>query len=148
MIEVLVDIDVKAPPDEAFAFWSDHANNPTWQSGMKSCTWTSEPPIGVGSTYDQEASFLGRPVISSFECVDYEPGKKIRIKSTVSSLPLDITREVIPTADGGSNLKATIRGEPAGLMKLMNPLTRRMVARNVNRDYARLKQLLDTREHT
>ncbi|MGI9615167.1 MAG: SRPBCC family protein [Acidimicrobiales bacterium] len=143
MIEVLIDIDVKAPPDEVFAFWSDHANNPSWQNGMKSCTWTSEPPIGVGSTYDQEASFLGRPITTSFEVVEFEPGTKIRITSTVSTLPLDITREVAPTAEGGTNLKATIRGEPGGLMKLMNPLSQRMVARNVNRDYARLKVLLD-----
>jgi uncharacterized membrane protein len=143
MIEVLIDIDVKAPADEVFAYWSDHSNNPIWQQGMKRCTWTSEPPIGVGSTYDQEAAFLGRPIVTSFEVVEYEPGSKIRITSTVSSLPLDITREVAPTADGGANLKATIRGEPTGLMKMMNPVTRRMVARNVNRDYVRLKELLD-----
>jgi len=147
MIEVLIDIDVDAPPDEVFAYWSDHSNNPTWQAGMKSCTWTSEPPIGVGSTYDQEAAFLGRPVITKFECVEYEPGRKIRIKSTVSTLPLDITREVAPTPSGGTNLKATIRGEPTGLMKLLNPMTKRMVARNVNRDYVRLKELLDSGDY-
>lgn len=32
---------------------------------MRSCRWTSDPPIGVGSTYDQVASFLGREIITS-----------------------------------------------------------------------------------
>ena len=36
--------------------------------------WTSEPPIRVGSTYDQEAALFGRPIVSSFECVEYQPG--------------------------------------------------------------------------
>ena len=52
MIEVNVTIDVKASPEEVFPFWADWTNNPTWQTGMESCTWTSEPPLRLGSTYD------------------------------------------------------------------------------------------------
>ena len=86
---------------------------------------------------------MGRQIISSFEVVEYEPGQRIRIKTFKSTLPLDITREVSPGPDGGTTLNATIRGAPAGLMKLFNPLAKRMVARNINKDYARLKELLD-----
>ncbi|MDH3682117.1 MAG: SRPBCC family protein [Acidimicrobiia bacterium] len=145
MIEVRVNIEVDLPPEEVFEFWSDHSNNPTWQRGMISCTWTSEPPIGVGSTYDQVASFLGRQIVSTFECVEHEPGAMIRMRTTKSTLPLDITRKVAPTPSGGTALSAIIRGEPQGVMKLFNPLTRRMVERNVNQDYERLKELLDER---
>jgi hypothetical protein len=143
MIEVNVTIDVTAPPAEVFAFWSDHSNNPQWQTGQRSCVWTSEPPIRVGSTYDQEAALFGRPIISSFECVDYEPGSTIRMKTTKSTLPLDITRTVLPGPKGGTTLNATIRGEPRGLMRVLNPLARRMVKRNIEKDYARLKMLFD-----
>lgn len=143
MIEVRQSITVKRSPGEVFAFWSDHSNNPLWQKGQRRCTWTSEPPIRVGSTYDQEATMMGRPIISSFECVEYEPSRLIRIKTTKSALPLDITREVEVSADGGTTLRATIRGEPQGFMKLFNPLTRWMVARNVRKDYENLKELLD-----
>lgn len=143
MIEVRVSIDVDRPPEEVFDFWSEWSNNPRWQTGMDSCTWTSEPPMQLGSTYDQRASFLGRPIVSSFEVVEYEPGIKVRIKTTKSSLPLDITREVSPRSNGGTTLNAIIRGEPGGPMKLFNPLTQRMVKRNVTKDYDRLKAMLD-----
>ena len=143
MIEVIVRIDVKAPPEATFAFVSEWSNNPKWQLGMKSCTWTSEPPLRLGSTYDQTASFLGRPIISSFEVVEFEPGAKVRIRTTKSSLPLDITRQVAPGPNGGSTITATIRGEPGSLMRIFNPLTKRMVERNVTKDYARLRHLLD-----
>lgn len=143
MIEVRVSIEVDRPPEEVFAYWSDWTNNPKWQQGMESCTWTSEPPLRLGSTYDQRASMLGRPIVSSFEVVEYEPDHLVRIKTTKSTLPLDITRRVTPRSDGGTTLDATIRGEPKGLMRLFDPLTKRMVERNVRQDYARLKELLD-----
>jgi hypothetical protein len=47
------------PTDEVFSFISDFANNPKCQSGMREATWTSEGPLGVGSRYEQVASFLG-----------------------------------------------------------------------------------------
>jgi uncharacterized membrane protein len=142
MIEVNVRIEVGQPPDEVFEFWSNWANNPRWQTGMESCTWTSEPPMRLGSTYDQRASMLGRPIVSSFEVVEYEPGHRVRIKTTKSTLPLDITRQVTPRPGGGTILEACIRGEPGGVMKLFNPLTRRMVERNIRADYQRLQVLL------
>lgn len=64
MIEVRVAIDIERPAADVFAFVSDMANNTRWQNGMRSCRWTSDPPIGVGSTYDQVASFLGREIIT------------------------------------------------------------------------------------
>lgn len=145
MIEVRVQRDVDRSPEEVFAYWADWTNNPTWQKGMVSCTWTSEPPLRIGSTYDQEARFLGRPIISSFEVVDYEPDHRIRIKTTKSTLPLDITREVIPLDDGRTTLSAIIRGEPHGPMKLFEGLAQKLVERNVNADYDRLKTMMDDR---
>lgn len=145
MIEVSVRRDVDQSPEEVFAFWSEWSNNPSWQKGMESCTWTSEPPLQVGSTYDQVARFLGRPIISSFQVVEFEPGRKVRIKTTKSTLPLDITREVVARSDGGTTLSAVIRGEPQGLMRLFEGMAQRMVERNVNADYDRLKAMFDQR---
>ena len=65
---------IQRPADEVFGFVADVTNNPRWQRGMRSCAWTSPPPITVGSTYRQEASFLGRPLVTDFEVVDHEPG--------------------------------------------------------------------------
>lgn len=142
MIEVHASADVARPADEAFAFVADMANNPQWQRGQESCTWTSPGPIGVGSTYEQRARFLGRPIVSSFEVVEFEPGRRIRIRTVGSGMPLDITREVEPLDDDHARVTATIRGGPTGALALLDPLTRRMVQRNVRGDYDRLAALL------
>lgn len=142
MIDVTAAADVARPADEVFAFIADMSNNPRWQQGQESCTWTSPPPIGVGSTYDQRARFLGREIVSSFEVVEYEPDRRIRIRTVDGPMPMDITREVDPLGEDGARVRATIRGGPTGLLRLLDPLTRRMVQRSVRGDYARLAELL------
>ena len=142
MIEVRASADIARPAGEVFDFVADMSNNPRWQQGQESCTWTSAPPIGVGSTYEQRARFLGRPVVSSFEVVEYEQGRRIRIRTTRGTMPMDITRDVEPLGDGAARVTATIRGGPAGVLSVLDPLTRRMVQRSVRGDYDRLARLL------
>ncbi|MEM9651908.1 MAG: SRPBCC family protein [Actinomycetota bacterium] len=149
-MEVTASVEIARPPAEVFAYLADMANNPVWQRGQQWCEWTSEPPLDVGSTYDQVASFLGRTITSSFEVVEFEPGSRIRIKTTGGTMPIDVTREVAPAGDDTSSLvSAVVRGEPAGLLGVLTniaaPLMRMMVRNSVRGDYQRLKEILEER---
>ena len=90
------------------------------------------------------ASFLGREIVTSFEVVEHDPPRRIRIVSTESTFPLDIARTVIPRSDDACAVEALVRGEPTGPMGWFAPLMRPMVARSVNGDYRRLKTLLES----
>lgn len=142
MIEVTATADIPRPADEVFAFVADMSNNPRWQRGQVSCEWSTPPPIAVGSRYDQRARFLGRDIVSSLEVVAFEPGRRIRIRTLDSPMAMDITREVEPLGEGSARVRATIRGGPTGPLRLLDPLTRRMVQRSVRGDYGRLTALL------
>jgi len=131
-------IPVARPADEVFAFVSDSSNNPQWQNGMQSCTWTSDGPIAVGSTYDQKARFMGRDIVSRFVVTDLQPGRSISIETTESTFPIQVTRSVEPDGDGCS-VTAHIRGQPTGLLKLFSG----MVPMGVRKDYSKLKALLE-----
>ncbi len=144
-METIATIDIDRPAAEVFDFVADMANNPRWQGGQERCTWTSEPPIGLGSTYDQEARFLGRKLVSSFEVVEFEPGHLIRIVSTGGSMPIDVTRSVLPLPEGGCSVTAVVKGTPPLALRLLGPLTRAMMRSSVSRDYHRLKDLLEAR---
>lgn len=137
---------IDRPGEEVFAFVSDASNNPRWQKGQRSCVWTSPPPTGVGSTYEQEARFLGRTVTSRFEVTEYEPGRSITIRSTEGSFPITVRRSVEPLGDGRSRVTAEIEGEPGGFFRLVGPALRRLAQRSVDADYDRLQQLLETGE--
>lgn len=129
------------PAEEVFSFVADVENNPEWQSGMTSCEWTTPPPIRVGSTYRQTASFLGRPVISTFEVTEFEPDRLIRFTTIESSFPIDVVRRVEPVADGTCQVVAEISGEPPG-PGVLAPVIRRIAQRSVDGDYDRLVSLL------
>lgn len=136
---------IDRPAEQVFDFFSDAANNPRWQSGMVSCDWTSEPPIGVGSTYEQKARFMGRDVVSSFVVTVYEPGRRIVIDTTESSFPIRVEREVEPVGEGSCQVSAEITGGPdRGFMKLITPLLRSRAQKSVDADYDRLVQLLES----
>jgi hypothetical protein len=142
VIEVTSSVDVDRPADEAFAFVAEAENNPRWQRGMRSCRWTTEPPIRVGSVYEQEASFLGRPITSTFEVVDLQPGRSITIRTIRSTFPIEVTRSVEPLGGSGARIRALVRGDASGVYRLGRPLLRRVVQRSVRRDYRHLRELL------
>ena len=143
MIDVSTSIDIDRPADEVFAFVSEFPNNPRWQRGQVSCRWTSEPPLRVGSTYDQHARFLGRDMVNPFCVIEYEPGRRVRFTSTGGTFPLTITRTVEPLGDGRARFTERAEGEPGRYFRIASPLLRRLVQRSIRRDFPVLKALLE-----
>ena len=143
MIKVETSVEIGRPSDEVFEYISNFENNPTWQSGQLEATFTSEGPLGVGSTYDQVATFLGRRIFSTFEVVEYEASRKVKATSRAGSFPITFTRMVEPSG-AGTKVKAIIEGDASGFFKLAQPLMRRMVQRSVDSDYRNLKKILES----
>lgn len=133
---------IERPAPEVFAFVSDATNNPLWQRGMRSCRWTSPPPLGIGSTYEQRARFLGKDVTTTFEVVELEPGRSITIRSTAGSFPITVRRWVEPLDVTTTRVHAEISGEPGRFFRLAAPLVRRLAQRSVDGDYDRLVEVL------
>ena len=139
---VEIDITIDRSPGDVFEYLSTFANNPQWQKGMDSCTITSDGEFGVGSTYDQVAHMATKQILSSFEVIEYEPGRLVKATTTKSTFPITFTRIVDPAGDG-SHVRAIIEGDASGVFKLLNPLMNIMVKRSITADYAKLKTLLE-----
>lgn len=143
MISVTANVIVDRPADEVFDYLSNFEHNPTWQRGMRAARFTTDPPLRVGSRYDQEARFLGRPVRSTFVVEALEPGSSITICSVAGTFPITVTRSVSPRADGTTDVSAHVRGDPGRRFAFAGPLLRWLVERSVRSDYARLKRILE-----
>lgn len=136
---------IERPVAEVFAYFSDASNNPKWQEGMISCEWTSDPPIGVGSTYDQRARFMGRDVTSSFVVTNYEQDRLIAIETTKSTFPIRVVRTVEPIDENTSRVSADISGGPEHwLIRFVEPIIQRRAQKSVDADYDRLVRLLES----
>ncbi len=144
MTDVTSGVDIGRPAAEVFDVVSDMSRNPEWQKGMVSCSWTSDPPLQVGSTYHQEDRFLGRAVRTDVEVTEFDPTRRIRIVSTESTFPLDITRRVEALGADRCRVIAEVRGDPGRLFAWAGPLVSKMVKRSVNGDYRRLRELMES----
>src|SRR4051794_32153129 len=131
MIETSTSIEIDRPAAEVFAFVSDFPSNPRWQGGQRACRWTSEPPLRVGSSYDQHARFLGRDLVNSFRVVELQPGRRVRFTSTGGTFPLTITRTVEPLGDAGARFTELVAGDPRGVYRIAEPILRRIVKRTI-----------------
>jgi len=145
MIRVEISVFIRRPSEEVFAYLSNFENNPQWQSGMVSARFTIQGPLGVGSTYAQEARFLGRPVHSQFEVIEYEPGRLVKATSTGGSFPITFTR-MVSQVEGGTQVEAIIEGDATGFTRPAEPLRAWMVRRSREGDYNNLKSTLDADE--
>lgn len=133
---------IARPASEVAQFFFDATNNPRWQKGMQRCEWETPPPIAVGSTYLQEASFMGRTITSRFAVTEHTPGRSLSIDTIESTFPISVTRTVEPIDESSCRVTAAISGGPGGPMRLLAPVTRRLAQRSVDADYDRLVDLL------
>jgi hypothetical protein len=134
---------IRKPAVEVAAFFFDAANNPRWQEGMISCEWTSDGPIGVGSTYEQKAKFMGRDIVSTFVVTRFEPDRLIEIETIESTFPISVVRQVDPIDAKSCRVSAEISGGPTGLLRVLAPLMAGRAQKSVDADYDRLVQLLE-----
>ena len=143
MVRTDIDIVIDRPAAEVFAYLSDFEQNPTWQNGMKSCVWVTEPPTTIGSRYEQKASFAGREINSTFEVIDYTAGSRVKAMTIESTFPITFTRWVSPLDGSRTRVQVLIEGDSSGLFRMLEPLMAPLVRRSIRKDYARLKELLE-----
>ena len=144
MKPIVVEQEIGRPAEVVWEYMENAEHNPEWLSNMRSARWITEPPVAVGSRYDQLARFLGKDVRTSFEVTALAPGRSITISSLPgSSFPIRITREVEPLGPQRTRVREIAEGDSSGFYRAAEPLMRPLVRRNITQAYRRLKQLLE-----
>lgn len=143
MFKITVSTELAVPAATALEYISDFANNPAWQSGVASTEWTSEPPLRVGSTYDQQMEY--KDLVTSYVVVAIDPGRAITTESEAgATIPTRVTRTVRLLNETRCRITVDLVGEPRGLRRLTKPLLTRLIRRSVAADYQRLRRLLES----
>ena len=142
MEETSTSIEISRPQKEVFDFVSEFPNDPTWQRGKVSCTWTSLNGLEVGATYEQHARFLGKDVHQTFRVLELVPGHMVRYESKDGSFPITVIRTVDDLGDDRSRFTEAVQGEASGFFKIASSLLQPLVRRSIARDFRRLKEIL------
>ena len=145
MFDVAIEKQVKASADVVFSYLADFANNPEWQSGVRSTAWTSDPPIRVGSTYQQTIEY--RDQVTSYEVTAFEPGRSITVESgTGATIPTRVTRTVEPLDEDSCVVTVTLVGQPSGWRRAIQRSVIGAIRRSLEVDYTVLQRKLERNE--
>ena len=142
MAKVQHSVVIGSPVEEVFDFVTDLGNAPLWQSWAVEARYTSDGPRGAGASYVYVARFLGRKIESAGEITAFEPNRRYAWKVTSGPIPME-AETVFEPVDGGTKVTAVWLGEPGGFFKLAEPIVVRMAKRQLETDFANLKDLLE-----
>jgi carbon monoxide dehydrogenase subunit G len=142
MIKIEHSLVINRPLEEVFDFIANPENTHLWAGAVRESKLTSEGPIGVGSTTTVVIEFLGRRIEQNNEITEFEPNSKSSFKTTSGPMPM-VTSMTLKAVEGGTEVTNSATLEGAGLFKLAEPIFARLVNRQVEMDFANVKDLLE-----
>jgi uncharacterized membrane protein len=137
------DVVIDRPIEDCFAYLTDLVNDVEWRREWIDAEQISDGPHGVGARYRLTAAFLGRRTATEYETIAYEPNRLAAWKAVSGPLPLTFSR-AFEAAGGGTRVTMRYEGEFHGLLRLATPLLAWMGTRQLEGDFPKLKQLMET----
>jgi carbon monoxide dehydrogenase subunit G len=97
----------------------------------------------AGATGAIVRKFLGRRMESSVQFDEYEPPRKFALHATSGPVQFRVQQTYEPT-DEGARITVVMEGEPGGFFKLAEPLVQRAIRREMETNFATLKDILES----
>ncbi len=141
-VDVVTELTIERPVELVSAFAADPSNAPAWYANIDSVTWETPPPLAVGSKAAFVARFLGRRLAYTYEVVEYEPGRRLVMRTAEGPFPMETTYTWEAAGEGSTRMTLRNRGEPAGFSKLVAPIMKPAMRRANGKDLANLRELL------
>jgi uncharacterized protein YndB with AHSA1/START domain len=139
MLESRGDVVIDRPIEEVFDYLADMRNEPEWLPGAADVRSTSDGPVGPDSTFEGTYARAGRV---RCRITDHERPARLTIHGEASGMAFDDTIALTPV-DGGTRLEAVMRTAPKGLFKLVAPVMGRVIDKQFQSNWERLKAVLE-----
>jgi len=133
-------VRIAAPADVVFDYLADMRNEPQWLPGAADVRQSSDGAIGRGTTFEGTYARAGRVAC---ELVTYDRPRTLTIHGEAKGMSFD-DEIVLQEVDGGTQLTATMRTAPKGLFKVMAPMMGRVIDRQFQSNWERLKAVLES----
>jgi hypothetical protein len=135
-------IVIARPAAEVFDYVMEIAHDAEWRTNIVEAAYTSDAPLGVGTTGFDRVSANGRDMIAAWTTVEYEPG--VLARWTFVSGPLNGSGGYICEPVGDST-RFTLESNvtPAGALRFVGPVFGAMARRFNRADVLRLKTILE-----
>lgn len=145
-VDVRTEIDMNVPRETVAAYAMDPDNAVIWYENIKSVTWETPKPLGIGSRFAFVAQFLGRRLAYTYEVRELVSGQRFVMSTSQGPFPMETTYQWEDTQSGGTRMTIRNRGEPSGFSRVAAPMMSRAMHRANNKDLHRLKMILEASE--
>jgi len=133
---------IPAPPSEVYAFLSEPANLPRWQTGVVSSVRTSPPPTEAGSTGRVVIEVMGQRVTADTTVREAVKDRRLVIATSASGMSLVGTLDLAP-AEGGTRLSFSSEVKAQNLfMAALEGMVADVAERDLDASLARLQAVL------
>ncbi len=92
-----------APAAEIYAFLTEPANVPKWQTGVTSSVRTSPPPTVAGSTGRITMEVMGQRIAADTKILEAVPNRRLVIATSASGMSVIGSLDLVEV-DGGTRL--------------------------------------------
>ena len=140
MVRIELTIDVARPAEDVFTYLVDLDRLPEWQeSAVES---RADEPLAEGVRIFECRRALGREVHSELEVTEFDRPRRLMLKTLKGPVKFTVDHR-LAEADGGTRLTVVAEGKAGGLMRLGEPMLARTVEAEMQKDFDRLKGLLE-----
>jgi carbon monoxide dehydrogenase subunit G len=142
MFEFEKTVLINRSPEEVFEFLTNPANDSKWRDSSISGEWTSDGPIGVGSTLHTVSKVLGREMETTSEVTVWDPPNEYGWKSVGGQMPFEATQKFV-SKEGGTQLTFSGQAEVSGFFKLAEGLVGKQLEKMMDKDMNGLKVYIE-----
>jgi len=142
MKPVELSVVINRPLEACFAYLTDLANDLEWRREWIDAEKTTDGPHGVGARYRLTGALLGRRIATEYETIAYEPTRLASWKAVSGPLPLTFSR-TFDAVEGGTRVTMRYEGD-SGLLNLAGPLVAVIGRRQMEGDFPKLKQVMES----
>jgi uncharacterized protein YndB with AHSA1/START domain len=141
VIEVEHTLEIERPVEDVFAYLTDVARLPEWQSSAEAAEL--EGDLAEGARIKEVRTFMGRRATSTLEVTEYDPPRRFSLH--VVEGPIEYAVEhALEAVDGRTRITFVGRGETGRVPRLMHGTVRRAVERQFLKDLEALKHRLES----
>jgi carbon monoxide dehydrogenase subunit G len=137
-------IEINRPIEEVITFVDDNNNDPMWQTSVLESEKVSNGPVGVGTIYHVKEKFLGRVIEQDWEVTARnEDGSAWAARSKAGPFPMETTMQFEASENGGTRVTRTLSVDVGRFFKVASPVVGHIAQREMDMDFANLKELLE-----
>jgi uncharacterized protein YndB with AHSA1/START domain len=143
VVDVVTETIIRRPREQVADYAANPDNAPQWYVNIKMVEWKSDRPLRVGACVAFVAQFLGRRLEYTYEIAEYDPGRRLVMRTAQGPFPMETTYAWDTTPSGDTHMTLRNRGTPTGFARIAAPMMVAAMRRANEKDLRRLKGLLE-----